>query len=52
MKKTYLNPTIEVVEVKTEQLLDVTSLGKDSSTTISDNDAVLGRGGSDWDDED
>ena len=51
MKKTYLIPTIDVVEVKMEQLLDVTSLGKDNKTTISSNDAVLGRGGSDWDDE-
>lgn len=54
MKKTYMAPEIQVVEVELH-LLDNTSprsMGVNSSTTVSDPNAVLGRGGSDWDDED
>ena len=52
MKKTYKSPTMFVVKIE-QHLLDGHSLPKDSETPpINDNNAVLGRGGSDWDDED
>lgn len=55
MKKTYLIPTINVVEVKMEQLLGETSLNMTSgSASVNGNNEynTLGRGDSDWDDED
>lgn len=57
MKKTYLNPTINVVEVKMEQLLGDASLnptggrGTVSDSFVSSGTAGEARGGS-WDDED
>lgn len=52
MKKTYKSPVTIIVCVE-QQLMQTASLGKDSTTKISDNDAVLGRRdrGSFWDDE-
>lgn len=51
MKKTYKSPAMIVAKIE-QPLLSGVSLPKDSETTISDNNAVLGRGGSGWDDED
>lgn len=51
MKKIYEAPLMNIVRVE-QQLLSGASLGK-SSTTVSDNSAVLGRRSNDtfWDDE-
>ena len=42
MKKTYSNPTIDVVKIQS-QLLLANSLLKDNDAVISSNDDVLGR---------
>lgn len=42
MKKTYINPTIDVVKIQS-QLLLANSLLKDNDAVISSNDDVLGR---------
>jgi len=55
MKKTYMTPDIQVVKVESQLMTPaspVHSMSINSSTTVSDPNAVLGRGGSDWDDED
>ena len=52
MKKTYINPEMEVVKLKMSQVLLDGSLTKDSETVISSNDAVLGRGFDGFDDDD
>ena len=52
MKKTYMTPKMETIEVKTIGMLaDSRNLNK-GTTTITNESSVLGRGGSDWDDED
>jgi hypothetical protein len=47
MKKTYIIPAIQVVEVKTQQFLMMSDLGSTNSTSGN-----LSREGSFWDDED
>ena len=52
MKKTYQTPSMTVVRL-VQHLLTDTSMIKDGSTTISDNNQVLSRRrGSSWDDDD
>ena len=53
MKKTYLNPTTDIIRVETQQMIAQSQLGVYSNDTegISDNGQVLSRGGSSWDDE-
>ena len=50
MKKTYMTPKTETIEVKTVGML-AQSLDK-SENTVTQESQVLGRGGSSWDDED
>jgi len=52
MKKTYIIPTVEVVEVKTIQILMTSTLGVDSSQELNSGE-ILSRGtkGDFWDDE-
>ena len=49
MKKTYITPKTEAIEVKTISML-ADSLGK-GTTTITDESQVLGRRDSGWDDD-
>lgn len=53
MKKTYIQPSTDVIQVNTEKMF-CESLGINSSTTLGDGDTgtFLSRDGSDWDDED
>ena len=52
MKKTYIIPTVKVVEVKTIQILMTSTLGVDSSQELT-TEEILSRGnkGDMWDDE-
>ena len=52
MKKTYIIPTVKVVEVKTIQMLMTSTLGVDSSQELNSGE-ILSRGtkGDMWDDE-
>ena len=54
MNKTYMTPDIQVVKVGQQLLTSGSSktMNVDSNKMVSDPNAVLGRGGSDWDDED
>ena len=54
MKKTYMTPDIQVVKVEQHLLTSGSSKTMDvnSNKMVSDPNAVLGRGGSGWDDED
>ena len=45
MKKTYLTPAAEVIRIEKTLLQAVSGLEKYSNSTISSNDAVLGRDG-------
>ncbi len=49
MKKTYMTPKTETIEVKTIGML-AESLGK-GTNAVTQESQVLGRGGSSWDDE-
>lgn len=55
MKKIYMKPATQVVKVE-QQLLSGASktlgVNPDASKAVSDPDAVLGRSGGGWDDED
>ena len=50
MKKQYISPSMECIKIKAVKML-VDSLTKDDTTTISDNNAVLGRGFWDFDED-
>ena len=52
MKKTYMTPKMETIEVRTIGMLAESRNMTKGSTPVSDESVVLGRGGSDWDDED
>ena len=45
MKKTYMTPATDVIRIQKTLLQAVSGFEKNSSSTISDNNAVLGRGG-------
>ena len=52
MKKTYINPTLDVVEIRYQhQLLAGSTLGIDPTVQITDEGDLLSRE-SDWEDED
>ena len=49
MKKTYINPEIEIVKFHAQQLLSGSVMGKETDTEITDENDVLGHGESfDW----
>ena len=50
MKKTYMNPTTDIVRVETQQMI-AQSMGVNSSETISDTNKILSRQGGAWDDD-
>jgi len=50
MKKTYINPEIEIVKIKAQQLLAGSTLGIDESVEITDESKLLSRE-FDFDDE-
>ena len=50
MKKTYMNPTTDIVRVETQQMI-AQSLGVNSSETIKDTNKILSRQGGAWDDD-
>ena len=51
MKKTYQNPTTDIIRVETQQMI-ADSMPVDGSKTITSSDAILSRrGGSAWDDD-
>ena len=50
MKKQYISPSMECIKIKAVKML-VDSLTKDGTTTISNNNAVLGRGFLDFEDD-
>lgn len=53
MKKTYMAPEIQVVKVESQLMTPASQLGVNGDKTVnSGNATLLGRGGSDWDDED
>ena len=54
MKKKYMNPTLDVVEIKyTQQLLTASSLGLDPTAEVNDVEELLSRDASlDEEDED
>lgn len=43
MKKTYINPEIEIVKLHAQQLLSGSVMGKETDTEITDEGDVLGR---------
>ena len=45
MKKTYMTPAANVIRIQKTLLQAASGFEKNSSNTISDNNAVLGRGG-------
>ena len=52
MKKTYINPEIEIVKIKAQQLLAGSTLGIDESVEITDESKLLSREFDFDDDED
>ena len=52
MKKTYMTPDIQVVKVESQLMTPASQMGVSDKTVNSTNATLLGRGGSDWDDED
>ena len=52
MKSTYMTPEIQVVKVESQLMTPASQMGVSDKTVNSTNATLLGRGGSDWDDED
>ena len=48
MKKTYINPEVEVIKIQTMQMLAASTLDIDDSVEITDENNLLGR---EFDDE-
>ena len=42
MKKTYINPEIDIVKIHSQQLLSGSTMGKESDTKITSESDVLG----------
>jgi len=52
MKKQYISPSMECIKIKAvKMLVDSLTKNSDPDSVISDNDAVLGRGFLDFDDD-
>ena len=52
MKKIYVKPEMTAHKVESWHLCDPSPLRMESNTKATNGTTVLGRGGSDWDDED
>ena len=52
MKKTYMTPKLEKIEVRTIGMLDESQSMTKGSTPVSDESVVLGRGDAGWNDDD
>lgn len=52
MKKKYIKPEMTAHKMESWHLCDPSPLGMNSETKAGSGTTVLGRGGSDWDDED
>jgi hypothetical protein len=50
MKKAYINPVVEIVKVKTNQMI-ATSQNLYQNQTVNDIRELESRGGYDWDDD-